>query len=85
LDITLRFTADALFDKRHANLNGKYPWWNEECRRAAVALVGTVGDVRLQLRRRLRTTLRDAKRSYFESLLTDTSTPIWDVAKWRHG
>jgi hypothetical protein len=33
----------------------------------------------------LRKTLRDAKRSFFESLLTDSSTPIWDVAKWRHG
>jgi hypothetical protein len=33
----------------------------------------------------LRNTLRDAKRTYFESILTDTSTPVWDVAKWRHG
>jgi hypothetical protein len=30
-------------------------------------------------------TIRDAKRTFFESLLTDSSTPIWDVAKWRHG
>jgi hypothetical protein len=74
-----------VFDKRHTNLNGKNPWWNEECRRAAAALIGTTGDTRILSRRLLRTTLRDAKRSYFESLLTDTSTPIWDVAKWRHG
>jgi hypothetical protein len=85
LDTALRFTADALFDKRHANLNGKYPWWNEECRGAAAALLGTTGDARLHHRRLLRTTLRDAKRLYFESILTDSSTPIWDVAKWRHG
>jgi hypothetical protein len=30
-------------------------------------------------------TLHDAKRAHFESILTDSSTPIWDIAKWRHG
>jgi hypothetical protein len=85
LNNTLRFTADLLFDKRRPNPNGKYPWWNEKCRLAVVALAGTTGDIRLQFRRALRTTLRDAKRTYFESILADTSTPIWDVAKWRHG
>jgi hypothetical protein len=85
LDTTLRFAADLLFDKRHSNLNGKCPWWNEECRLAAVALAGTTGDTRLRLRHSLRKTLRDAKRSFFESLITDSSTPIWDVAKWCHG
>jgi hypothetical protein len=85
LNTTLRFTADLLFDRRRPNPNGKYPWWNKECQRAAAALVGTTGDTRLQSRRALRTTLHDAKRTYFESLLTDPSTPIWDVAKWRHG
>jgi hypothetical protein len=30
-------------------------------------------------------TLHDAKRAHFKSILSDSSTPIWDVAKWRHG
>jgi hypothetical protein len=85
LNNTLRFTADLLFDKRCPNPNGTYPWWNEECRQAVAALVGTTGNVRTQKRLHLRKTLRDAKRSFFESLLTDSLTPIWDVAKWRHG
>jgi hypothetical protein len=85
LNTALRFTADMLFDKRRPNLNGKYPWWNESCRQAAAAVANTSGDTRTQNRLLLRKTLRDAKRSFFESLLTDSSTPIWDVAKWRHG
>jgi hypothetical protein len=85
LEETLRFTADSLFDKRHQNTNGKYPWWNEECRIAAAAIAGASGNARTQKRLHLWKTLRDAKQSFFETLLTDTSTPIWDVAKWRHG
>jgi hypothetical protein len=85
LNKTLCFTADILFDKRRPNPDGKCPWWNEECRRAAAALTGTIGDVRLRLRQSLRKIICDAKRSFFESLLTDSLTLIWDVAKWRHG
>jgi hypothetical protein len=85
LNESLRFTADLLFDKHRPNPNRKYPWWNEECRLAASALIGATGNDRRSLRSSLRKTIRDAKRDFFENLLTDSSTPIWDVAKWRHG
>ena len=33
----------------------------------------------------LRFTIRDAKRSYFENLLSDPDVDLWHLASWRHG
>ena len=60
-------------------------WWNEACQIAAADVSRAHGPERRHLSKVLRASIRHAKREWLEKLITDPSTSIWDMAKWRNG
>jgi hypothetical protein len=84
LDDSIRLVCLALFARRKANPQG-LAWWNDSCRLAVAGLSGTHGKACRQAYIVLRTTIRGAKRDWYEKLLEDPEVSIWDLVKWRHG
>ena len=78
-------TCNKFFAKKHSHSNKCLAWWNNACRIAAAEVSRAHGPKRHHLRTVLRTTLRHAKQDWLEHLITDPSTSIWDLAKWRNG
>src|SRR6267142_1075296 len=60
-------------------------WWDDACNKALADLRDTHGDERRLKVQCLRATLKRAKTAWFEALLEDPDTNLWDLAKWRHG
>ena len=78
-------TCDKFFTRKHIH-NGKgLAWWNDACRIAAAEVSRAHGPTRRHLSTVLQTTLQHAKQEWLERLITDPSTSIWDLAKWRNG
>ena len=78
-------TCDRFFAKKKSTRTKGLAWWNEACSIAAADISRTHGVERRHLSKVLRATIRHAKCDWLEKLITDPSTSIWDMAKWRHG
>ena len=78
-------TCDRFFAKRGKTRSKGLAWWNKACQIAASDVSRAHGPERRHLSKVLQATIRHAKREWIENLITDPSTSIWDMAKWRHG
>ena len=77
-------TCDRFFAKKKSTHTKGLAWWNEACHIAAADVSRTHRPERRRLSAVLRATIRHAKREWLEKLITDPSTSIWDMAKWRN-
>src|SRR6266850_300062 len=60
-------------------------WWNDACKVALADTQDTHGNERRLKVQVLRAMIKRAKTAWFEALLDDPDTNLWDLAKWRHG
>ena len=77
-------TCDRFFAKKQTHHNKGLAWWNDACRIAAAEVSRAHGPEQRRLSAVLQTTLRHVKWDWLEGLITDPSTSIWDLTKWRH-
>ena len=78
-------TCDKFFARKKPPGPRSAAWWNKACSIAAAEVSRAHGPTRRHLSKVLRATIRHAQREWLEGLITDPSTSIWDLAKWRHG
>ena len=85
LVLLTKATCDRFFAKKGKRQNKGLAWWNQACQIAATDVSRAHGPERRHLSKVLRATIHHAKREWIETLITDPSTTIWDMAKWRNG
>ena len=78
-------TSDKFFARKRPQGIKSTAWWNKACSIAATDISRAHGRERCHLSTVLRATIRHAKRDWLEGLITDPTTSIWDLAKWRNG
>ena len=78
-------TSDKFFARKRPHGNKSAAWWNKACSITAADVSRAHGQERQHLSTVLHATIRHAKRDWLEGLITDPTTSIWDLAKWRNG
>jgi hypothetical protein len=78
-------TCDRFFSKKKASHKKGLAWWNDACHIAAADVSRAHGPERRWLSAVLRSSIRHAKREWLETLITDPTMTIWDMAKGRNG
>ena len=75
--------CETLFVKRLPRPTQGFPWWDDSCC-IALATVHTANnaDTRHQAYSLLCLTLKTAKQNWFENLITDPDTNLWDITAW---
>src|SRR6267142_2461460 len=81
----LAASSDAVFAPKTPPSPHGLAWWDDTCKRALADTTGTHGDeLRLKVQC-LRATIKRSKTAWYEALLDNPDTNLWDLAKWRHG
>jgi hypothetical protein len=78
-------TCSKYFAKKMTQGTKGLAWWNMACDITAADVSRAHGPTRCHLSTVLHATLQHAKHDWLEQLITDPSTSIWDMAKWRKG
>ena len=65
---------------KERSLANSLPWWSPACQAALLLLQSAPSHECQHVRVVLRFTIRDAKRSYFENLLSDPDADLWHLA-----
>ena len=78
-------TCQKFFAKKKGGGSKGVAWWNDTCAIAAAEVSRAHSAERRRLSAVLRTTLRHTKQEWLEHIITDPTTSIWDLAKWRKG
>lgn len=78
-------TCGKFFTKKMTQGTKGLAWWNDACAIAAADVSHAYGQEHCHLSAVLHATLHCAKRDWLKHLITDPSTSIWDMAKWRKG
>ena len=84
IDLT-KATCEKFFARKKSGGSKGVAWWNDACAITAAEVSQAHGAERRCLSAVLRTTLRQAKQAWLEQVITDPTTSIWDLAKWRKG